>query len=481
MIQTTAILDQLTEGELERPALWGLTAPELHDAYWNAHGVQCVRRGRHEKLQRGADLFLLIEPDQLVLFDVRSMAERLAWRAAAVTRLRIVDQSDESYGELVEVDENDRVVRIARRYRADTHAAYRVLLTRRRRLARLWMSAEVRRAGWRKIRRLAGDSHIDTRRHPGECFTNGEPADERRMIDRLVELWRRPDHAIQGIEQAGDGVWIVRGATVAQNATAIGPAWLGHVHDMSGACIVGPTWIGDDCSAPRDYLSGVRVRPIWQIDPSSEPSEPANARRTGLWYALTKRSMDVLLAASGLVIASPLMLLIAICIVIEDGRPLFFGQQRQTRGGRTFRCWKFRTMCRGADRLKQELSKQNVCDGPQFFVANDPRATRIGRMLRRCHFDELPQLWNVLVGQMSLVGPRPSPEQENQICPAWREMRLSVRPGLTGLWQLKRTRQPGTDFQEWIRYDLEYLDSASVWLDIRILWATFWAVVTRRQ
>lgn len=133
-------------------------------------------------------------------------------------------------------------------------------------------------------------------------------------------------------------------------------------------------------------------------------------------------------------------------------------------------------MCRNADAIKRELEQQNACDGPQFFVEDDPRVTGVGKFLRCYHLDELPQLWNVVRGQMSLVGPRPSPDDENQFCPSWRELRLSVRPGMTGLWQLKRTRQPGLDFQEWIRYDTEYVKHAGLWSDMKILLQTIWIV-----
>jgi lipopolysaccharide/colanic/teichoic acid biosynthesis glycosyltransferase len=103
---------------------------------------------------------------------------------------------------------------------------------------------------------------------------------------------------------------------------------------------------------------------------------------------------------------------------------------------------------------------------------DDPRITRIGRFLRKTNLDELPQFWNVLAGDMSVVGPRPSPEDENQFAPAWREARLSVKPGITGLWQIRRTRKAGSDFQEWIKYDIEYVERQSLWLDLRIIWRT---------
>jgi lipopolysaccharide/colanic/teichoic acid biosynthesis glycosyltransferase len=111
-------------------------------------------------------------------------------------------------------------------------------------------------------------------------------------------------------------------------------------------------------------------------------------------------------------------------------------------------------------------------DGPQFKLSDDPRETRLGRWLRRSNIDELPQLFNVVAGQMSLVGPRPSPFRENQICVSWRQARLSVRPGITGLWQLCRDRRSDGDFHQWIYYDLAYVRNMSLWLDLKILFYT---------
>jgi lipopolysaccharide/colanic/teichoic acid biosynthesis glycosyltransferase len=131
-----------------------------------------------------------------------------------------------------------------------------------------------------------------------------------------------------------------------------------------------------------------------------------------------------------------------------------------------------------ADDVKRGLQRANEADGPQFYMRDDPRVTRVGRILRKLQIDELPQFLNVLVGHMSVVGPRPSPHAENQCCPAWREARLSVRPGVTGLWQVRRTRAQGLDFQEWIRYDLEYVARASWRLDLEILVRTVGVVLS---
>jgi lipopolysaccharide/colanic/teichoic acid biosynthesis glycosyltransferase len=192
-----------------------------------------------------------------------------------------------------------------------------------------------------------------------------------------------------------------------------------------------------------------------------------------------KRAFSLLISFVGLLVAAPLFPLIMMAIWLEDGRPFFFGHERQTRGGRSFRCFKFRTMCRHADAMKTRLAFRNVCDGPQFHIEDDPRLLRVGRVLRRLHLDELPQFFNVLVGHMDIVGPRPSPDCENQFCPTWREARLSIRPGITGLWQVARTRAPNVDFQEWIRYDLEYVQRECWRLDFWILWRTFRGLLLR--
>jgi lipopolysaccharide/colanic/teichoic acid biosynthesis glycosyltransferase len=127
-----------------------------------------------------------------------------------------------------------------------------------------------------------------------------------------------------------------------------------------------------------------------------------------------------------------------------------------------------------AEEIKKKLlaENKNLADGPQFFMENDPRLTKVGKLLRKCQLDELPQFLNVLTGDMSVVGPRPSPRAENQFCPPWREARLSVRPGITGLWQVERTRAKGADFQEWIKYDIQYVERANFWLDLWIIWKT---------
>jgi lipopolysaccharide/colanic/teichoic acid biosynthesis glycosyltransferase len=253
--------------------------------------------------------------------------------------------------------------------------------------------------------------------------------------------------------------------------------WIGNRSGSDGGdCHIGPACIPDD-AAHEPAAHTVFVRDIVDVTPGeprplARPEADDRRARRRRTYHSTKRAMDVVVSAALILTCWPLLALIALAVWIDDGRPLFFGHVRQTKGGRLFRCWKFRTMRRDAEALVEGLRAQNQCDGPQVFIEDDPRVTRVGRMLRKTNLDELPQLWNVLVGHMSLVGPRPSPDGENQFCPAWRDVRLSVRPGIAGLWQLMRRREPGEDFQEWIKYDIEYVRRASLWFDLRILWRT---------
>jgi lipopolysaccharide/colanic/teichoic acid biosynthesis glycosyltransferase len=151
---------------------------------------------------------------------------------------------------------------------------------------------------------------------------------------------------------------------------------------------------------------------------------------------------------------------------------VFYAELRETIGGRLFRCWKFRTMRIGADAEQRRLADKNQMDGPQFKIHADPRITRLGRWLRKVSIDELPQLYNVLIGDMSLVGPRPSPFRENQICVPWRQARLSVRAGITGLWQVCREDRRKGDFHQWINYDVMYVRHLSFMVDLRIVIAT---------
>jgi lipopolysaccharide/colanic/teichoic acid biosynthesis glycosyltransferase len=189
-------------------------------------------------------------------------------------------------------------------------------------------------------------------------------------------------------------------------------------------------------------------------------------------YPVLKAAFDIAASAIGLLLLSPILLLIALLVKLESQGPVFYVDRREGRGGRGFRCLKFRTMFAGADAQQRELLAKNQVDGPQFKMARDPRVTRVGGVLRMLNLDELPQLVNVFLLQMSLVGPRPSPFRENQLCIPWRDGRLSVRPGITGLWQVCRHHRSQGDFHQWIHFDLLYVRHVSFLVDLKILAAT---------
>ena len=208
------------------------------------------------------------------------------------------------------------------------------------------------------------------------------------------------------------------------------------------------------------------------------PAHPATADRPSSFYLRAgKRALDVAGALIGLVFGAPVMLIAAICIKLESHGTVLYKSKRVGRGGKTFTFFKLRSMVNDAHRHRHHLSHLNETDGPVFKIARDPRVTRIGRFLRTTSIDELPQLFNVLRGDMSLVGPRPPIAEEVAQYEPWQFRRLEVRPGLTCLWQISGRSRIG--FQEWMRLDLEYIRKQSFGLDIKILIRTIPAVLSR--
>jgi lipopolysaccharide/colanic/teichoic acid biosynthesis glycosyltransferase len=204
---------------------------------------------------------------------------------------------------------------------------------------------------------------------------------------------------------------------------------------------------------------------------------PAYRVRDSATYRIAKRTLD--LVVSLLLLPGVLLVLVlcAIAIRLDSPGPVFFFQQRTGRGGRRFRMWKLRTMRRDAEQLKQQYMHLNVLSYPDFKIVNDPRITRVGRLLRKTSLDELPQLFNVLTGDMSLVGPRPTSFGADTYR-LWHTARLEVKPGITGLWQVSGRNE--LDFDDRLRLDIAYIRRRSFWLDVAILARTVGVVVTRR-
>jgi lipopolysaccharide/colanic/teichoic acid biosynthesis glycosyltransferase len=202
--------------------------------------------------------------------------------------------------------------------------------------------------------------------------------------------------------------------------------------------------------------------------------EPLFMKQMPLW----KRSIDIFGAAVGLVLLLPVFAAVAVAIKFSSRGPVVFKQMRSGCGGNPFLMYKFRSMVTDAEARKAALLEMNEQDGPAFKLTRDPRVTRVGQFLRATSLDELPQLWNVLKGEMSLVGPRPLPCNESNACLDWQRRRLDVAPGLTCIWQVRG--RSSVNFNEWIRMDLEYVSRRTLWNDTKILLATVPAVIQRR-
>jgi lipopolysaccharide/colanic/teichoic acid biosynthesis glycosyltransferase len=193
-------------------------------------------------------------------------------------------------------------------------------------------------------------------------------------------------------------------------------------------------------------------------------------------YLIAKRILDIVVSFTALIVAAPILLACAVAIRVESPGPVMFSQKRTGRGGRRFPMWKFRTMVANAEELKAELAHLNILPPPDFKIPNDPRVTKVGKFLRATSLDELPQLFNVLRGDMSIVGPRPTsfPASSYEL---WHTQRLDVAPGMTGLWQLEGRN--ATTFDERLRLDVQYIRHMSLGQDLRLMARTVGAVVRR--
>ena len=218
----------------------------------------------------------------------------------------------------------------------------------------------------------------------------------------------------------------------------------------------------------------IPVDPVEEILPSAYQEEfdgflvrsliHDGQREAGL---VAKRLLDIVGSAVGLVLLSPLWLATAIVMLVREGSPILFRQERVGLHGRPFTIFKFRTMVPGAEEQLDDVQHLNERNGVTFKARNDPRITPFGGWLRKTSIDELPQLWNVLTGSMSLVGPRPPLPNEVAEYDIWHRRRLSMKPGITGLWQVEARHEP--DFDRWVEHDLIYIDGWSIWLDLKIL------------
>ena len=454
------------------PTVWGCTPRQIHDRFWAAFGVQVVRRHERSEVVSGAELFLLCEQDTLVLFGLADILDTIYWLDPELVLLRLRDTRARAYREIA-VTDGDRLVRFERVYRDSRARFARVALTRDPDLARRWQNAPEVASPWRWLKSEVARGRRSIRSIPARVYDERDDSQLMDCVRDLIRVWDRPETTVSRARRARGEVFADPTAHVPDDALFVGPVWVGAGRTVrSGARVVGPAvlWDGADARPPVEEVRWQEIEPASLADRATGRARPR--RIPG------KRAFDVAFAAAALALTLPLYPFVALAILLEDGRPVFFAHRRETTNGREFPCLKFRSMSAEADAGRVVLERANQADGPQFYIKEDPRVTRVGKILRRFQIDELPQFVNVLLGHMSVVGPRPSPYAENQFCPPWREARLSVRPGVTGLWQVSRTRRQGHDFQEWIRYDLEYVENRSWLLDLQIIWRTVKVVLT---
>jgi len=325
---------------------------------------------------------------------------------------------------------------------------------------------------------------------------------------------------LKGYREVKHQVWVGENVQISPSATLIRPLVIGgETRIDENVTIVGPSVIGSHCSLEKN--SFVRESIFWpnsSITSSAEvdkclisgrafnlnggycresiilDGEPfldgigaalggttvrkvvrrqSNGRgKFGQsFYPPAKRILDLAMAATVLLFSLPLWVLLAALIKLDSHGPVFFLQTRCGKNAKPFRMIKFRTMVQNAEELKRQIEHLNQSDGPMFKIFDDPRETRVGRFLRKTNLDELPQLLNVLRGDMSIVGPRPLSMSEMRYNPHWRDARLQVHQGMTGLWQVKGKETHF--FHDWIRFDLQYVDESSLFLDLKIMFLTF--------
>ena len=433
----------------------------------------------------------------------------------------LIPMEKDDYQEVIEPKEMCVIRRYGDLLARQEHYATAAILARPERLGSTWMDL-VNAA-------IAGDAGaVRNLAYGKQCQVISEPvwADSvRGYLAAAHRLLFAGNRALHDAHHIADRVWAMPGAQVDPSCLVEGPVFLGrNCRIERDSRIVGPAVIGDDVRIGRNCLVGESVLMpganvphrghVWGtiVGAGAQLAEgEAKAfgwldgvtgwHRTGpgsrqrfesvvvpswwsTWdhrtYSIGKRIMDLAGAIVGLIITLPMYPFIALAIKLDSPGPVFYIHRRQTVGGREFGCIKFRSMIPNAHQMQQELPNQ--VDGPQFHIEDDPRLTKVGRFLRKTNLDEVPQFLNVLLSHMSLVGPRPSPDRENQFCPAWREGRLSVRPGLTGMWQVRRTPDRSTgDFHEWIVYDTRYVRECSLWTDLSLLFSTIGHYVKRHR
>jgi len=468
MIKTAAQPETRASAPSTRPTIWGLTPAQLHDRFWTARGVAVVRRGDHRALSEQAELYLLTPSDRLVIFTLVEMVDLLCWVRPQLQLVRLHEKRTTPYRERAVVDDAGNFVRFGRIYPRESSRSTIVGLTTDRALAEQWAGLGDPLSVRKWLRRDLPDAQAVSHATSGRSYDATDDADLSRFVHDLASVWDQPDAAIRSIQHVGDRGWRHASADVGHQPSIFGAAWIGAGRSVDrSVSVVGPAvlWDVPDARPDADVIDESELEPSRPFARTARPKQRSTINRAA------KRAFDIVFSLFAIAVTLPVYPVVMLAIWIEDGRPIFFTHRRESLGGREFPCLKFRTMFNNSDEIKARILAENKADGPQFFLDadQDPRVTKVGRWLRKTQIDELPQFFNVLIGHMSVVGPRPSPHAENQCSPEWREARLSVRPGITGLWQVRRTREEARDFQEWIRYDLAYVQHATWRTDLKII------------
>jgi len=446
-----------------------------------------------------SDSFLFVSP---VCYptdgvDLRPLCTAAVNDARMVRHLVAFEAPSHQTKELVQADDDGRVRRIQRYFEPVTWPFPSGVLASLVPVACAQMAMPMTLTTLEGLRLLLSARGIPNQDLPyhGDTFDLNDEAGALALSERRVS-------AIAVARERGSGSALRSPrAIVHESARLVGPVVVrDNAHIEANALIVGPSTIGEGAHIHADAIvaqclvlpgaevaQGVTVRHRIVSGASSHAgaaggqrrhtashlsAAPELARSAMPTYVNVKALLEPILAGLALLLLAPVMAVMALLVKFTSSGPIFYGDQREGKDAAPFKCWKFRSMLSNADEMQRALAAQQQMDGPQFKMHHDPRVTTVGKWLRRLNVDELPQLWNVFRGEMSLVGPRPSPFRENQICVPWRNGRLSVRPGITGLWQICRKDRDSGDFHQWIHYDLLYVRNVSFRLDVMILAAT---------
>lgn len=485
----------------------------VRSGYSNVETIRSVSQFRAliEKFTP-SDSFLFVAP---VCYpsegvDLRPLCTAAANDARMVRHLVAFEAPTLRTKELVQADEDGRVRRIQRYFEPVTWPFPSGVLASLVPVACAQMVMPLTLTSLEELRLQLSANGMPNQDVPfhGDCFDLNDEAGVLALSERRVS-------ALSTLRELGkvrgqSSSLLAPSATVHATARLVGPVVVRDGADVgAGALIVGPTTIGDGARVGAGavvaqclVLSGAVVAPASTVrhrivsGDSSHASAlggqrrhtapnlvaaPEPVRRLAIPpYVAVKALFEPLLALVALILLAPAMAVMALLVKFTSTGPIFYGDSREGKDARVFKCWKFRSMLTNADEMQRALAAQQQMDGPQFKMDRDPRVTKIGAILRKLNVDEFPQLWNVACGDMSFVGPRPSPFRENQICIPWRNGRLSVRPGITGLWQVCRRDRDRGDFHQWIHYDLLYVRNVSFRLDVMIFLATIFTLGGRK-